>query len=204
MVTPDVVETEVNGSYIANINWKASNFTWCTGYSPKQYREGLDLLIHKRSNNSRVSKLRPILLFDIEANMHNKCLGRFAMERAEGLGGIAPEKFGSRKHKSVDLQALNTRLFYAFVQLEHTTSTSTFIDLVSNYNLVVHSIASLALPQAGTPKEPILCTFITLQDMVHTCRMAFGSLTASHGGNVWAIPCPPLPQGFRQGNRAAP
>eukprot|EP00957_Ditylum_brightwellii_P124976 9527183-Ditylum_brightwellii.AAC.1 len=181
-----------------------SNFIWCTGYSQKGHRDGLNLLIHKGSNNNMVSKLRPILLFDIEANMHNKYLGRFAMERAEGLGGIAPEQFGSRKHKYADLQALNTCLFHNFIWLERTTSTSTFIDLVSTYNLVVHSIASLALQQVGTPKELILCTFTTLQDMVHTCYMAFGNLTASYGGNVWAIPCSSYPQGLRQGNRAAP
>eukprot|EP00957_Ditylum_brightwellii_P021422 1616084-Ditylum_brightwellii.AAC.1 len=102
MVTPAMIKTEVNDPYIANINGKASNFIWCTGYSPKLYREGLNLLIHNRSNNNRVSKLRPILLFDIEANMHNKRLGRFAIERAEGLGGIAPKQFGSRKYKSAD------------------------------------------------------------------------------------------------------
>eukprot|EP00957_Ditylum_brightwellii_P194937 14852085-Ditylum_brightwellii.AAC.1 len=77
------------------------------------------------------------------------------MEMAERIGGIAPEQFGSRKHKAVDLQALNTRLFY-------------------NY------------------------------DMVHTCRTAFGDSTDSYGGDVWAIPCSPPPQGLGQGNSAAP
>eukprot|EP00957_Ditylum_brightwellii_P046767 3549019-Ditylum_brightwellii.AAC.1 len=53
MVTPAMIKTEVDDPYIANINWKASNFTWCTSYSPKQYRGGLDLLINKRSNDNR-------------------------------------------------------------------------------------------------------------------------------------------------------
>eukprot|EP00957_Ditylum_brightwellii_P108617 8284469-Ditylum_brightwellii.AAC.1 len=126
------------------------------------------------------------------------------MEMAERIRRVALEQFGSRKHKAADLQALNTRLFYDYVCLERTTSTSAFIDLVSNYDLVVHSIASMALQRVGTPKEPILCTFTTLQDMVHTCRTAFGDSTDSHGGNVWAIPCSPPPQGLGQGNGAAP
>eukprot|EP00957_Ditylum_brightwellii_P031644 2400093-Ditylum_brightwellii.AAC.1 len=97
--------------------------------------------------------------------MHNKRLGRGAMRRAEACGGVAPEQFGSRRYKLADLQALNTRLFYDHVLLQKIPSTSVFIDLVSNYNLVVHNIASLALQRVGAPKAPICCTFTTIQDM---------------------------------------
>ena len=55
--------------------------------------------------------MRPIIPFDIEANIHNKHLGRIAMIQSETLDRIAPEKYGSRKEKSADIQALNTRLF---------------------------------------------------------------------------------------------
>eukprot|EP00957_Ditylum_brightwellii_P154326 11744250-Ditylum_brightwellii.AAC.1 len=91
------------------------------------------------------------------------------MHRAEIIGGIAMEQYGSRKNQAADLQALNTCLFFDCVKLEHKSATSTFIDLVSNYSLVVHSIAVLALQCIGVPKEPINYTFTTLQDMVHTC-----------------------------------
>eukprot|EP00957_Ditylum_brightwellii_P105962 8082922-Ditylum_brightwellii.AAC.1 len=136
--------------------------------------------------------------------MHSKRLGRYAMNKAEECNGIAPEQYGSRRRKAADIQALNTRLFYDLVLLERKLATSTFIDLVSNYDLVVHSIASLALQQVGTPKESIFCTFTTLQDMVHTCRTAFGDSTKSYGGNIWAIPCQPPPQGLGQGNGTVP
>eukprot|EP00957_Ditylum_brightwellii_P174007 13248346-Ditylum_brightwellii.AAC.1 len=49
--------------------------------------------------------------------------------------------------------------------VERKPTTSTFIDLVSNYDLVVHSIAALALQQVDMSKEPIFYTFSTLQDM---------------------------------------
>eukprot|EP00957_Ditylum_brightwellii_P028608 2161638-Ditylum_brightwellii.AAC.1 len=87
------------------------------------------------------------------------------MARAEEIQGVAQEQCGSRKQKAADIQALNTRLFYDYALMEKTPATSTFIDLVSNYNLVVHNIASLAMQQVGTPKDPINCTFTTLQDM---------------------------------------
>eukprot|EP00957_Ditylum_brightwellii_P131230 10008906-Ditylum_brightwellii.AAC.1 len=170
-VTPAMVKTKAVDPYISRINWHASNFTWC----------------------ARVSKLRPILLFDMEANIHNKRSGREAVEKAEKSGGIAPEQYGSRK-----------RLFYSYILLERTPTASTFIDLVSNYELAVHSIASLVLQRVGMPKEPIQFTFITLQDMVHMCRTTFGNSTSSYQGNIWAILCKPPPQGLDQGNGVTP
>ena len=56
-------------------------------------------------------RMRPIIPFDIEANIHNKHLGRIAMIQSETLDRIAPEKYGICKEKSADIQALNTRLF---------------------------------------------------------------------------------------------
>eukprot|EP00957_Ditylum_brightwellii_P047340 3596844-Ditylum_brightwellii.AAC.1 len=164
-VSPAMIKIELSNPILADVNWKASNFPWCTGYSPSRFRSGLDLLIHKRNNENRVNKLRPILLFGIEANMHNKMLSKDAMRRAEACGGVASEQFGSQRNKSAGLHALNAHLFYDHVLLQKIPSTSVFIDLVSNYDLVVHNIASLALQRVGVPKAPICCTFTTIQDM---------------------------------------
>ena len=60
--------------------------------------------------------MRLILLFDIEENMHNKHLGRITMGQAETLDGIAPEKYGRRKSKYADIQALKIRLFYDLIR----------------------------------------------------------------------------------------
>eukprot|EP00957_Ditylum_brightwellii_P143658 10945132-Ditylum_brightwellii.AAC.1 len=97
--------------------------------------------------------------------MHNKRLGREAMRRAEIIHGVAPEQFGSRRKKSAYLQALNTRLFYNYTLLKKHPCTSLFIDLVSNYDLVVYSIATLAMRRVGMPLAPIFCAFNTIQDM---------------------------------------
>eukprot|EP00957_Ditylum_brightwellii_P108709 8292143-Ditylum_brightwellii.AAC.1 len=67
--------------------------------------------------------------------MHSKRLGKEAMQRAEECHGISPEQYGSRKKMAANIQALNTLLFYDYVQLKRTHATSLFIDLVSNYDL---------------------------------------------------------------------
>ena len=75
------------------------------------------------------------------------------------------EKYGLRKEKAADIYALNIRLFYDPTSLKRVPETITFADLVSNYNLLVHNIASLSLQQSNIPKKPIRCTFTTLQNM---------------------------------------
>eukprot|EP00957_Ditylum_brightwellii_P049520 3755996-Ditylum_brightwellii.AAC.1 len=40
--------------------------------------------------------------------------------------------------------------------------------------------------------------------MVHTVQTAFADSIESYGGDIWAQPCSPPPQGLSQGNGAAP
>eukprot|EP00957_Ditylum_brightwellii_P027704 2094025-Ditylum_brightwellii.AAC.1 len=109
------------------------------------------------------------------------------MERAKKIGDITIEQYRSRKWLSTDVQVLNTRLFYDYILLKRTPAISTFIDLVSNYNFVIHSIASMALQRMSMPKEPTQCTLTTLQDMVHNFRTVFDDSIDSYGGDIWAM-----------------
>ena len=105
--------------------------------------------------------------YDIQANFHNKNLGILSMEKAEDVDGFAPGKYVRRKSKAKDTQYLNTRLLYDLIRKHRIYTTSKFTDLISNQDLVVHSIASIILHRFNVPKEPILCTFANLQNKVH-------------------------------------
>ena len=85
-----MVKTKVLDLELAEIGWWGFNFPWCTGYSPKRHQRGLDLIIHKDTNNYCPHRLRLILLFDIEENMHNKHLGITATRQAESIDGLSP------------------------------------------------------------------------------------------------------------------
>ena len=87
--------------------------------------------------------MRPILLFDIEANMQNKYLGRLAIKTYEELDALLPKQCGSRASKSEDIQNLNIRLFYNLIRLKWVPYPSIFEYLISNYDLVAHRIAFL-------------------------------------------------------------
>ena len=107
--------------------------------------------------------------------MHNKHLVIIAMSTGGGgLEGISFKQYNSQKFKSAYIQTLNTRIFYDLIRQNKTFATSTFAYLVYNYYLVMHSISSPYLQRAIVPKEPILCSFINLQNMTHLVRIAFG------------------------------
>ena len=122
------------------------------------------------------------------------------MELAGDFMVISMEQYGSRKKHATDIQAMNTKLYYDLIIMEHTPTTSNLIDIVSNYDLVVHIIASLALQRVGVPRSPITFTLSTLQDMVHTCRKVFWDSTDSHGGEIWSVPHYTTPQGIGKDN----
>ena len=87
-----MIKTEAIDPELREIGWRRLKFSSCRGYSPKRYRRGLDILIHKYPNDFRSHRLRYILLFDIEKNLHNKYLGKLTMKTAEDLNALAPGK----------------------------------------------------------------------------------------------------------------
>ena len=84
------------------------------------------------------------------------------MRKSENIDGLAPEQYGIWKSKAAEIQALNTRLFYDLIRQNIIPDTSIFADLVSNYDLVVRSNASLSLKRVNVSQEPIFCTFTIL------------------------------------------
>ena len=116
--------------------------------------------------------------------MHNKHFGMISRSRAETLDVIAPEQYGICKAKASEIQYLNTRLLYDFIRQNRIPETCIFAYLVSNYDLVIHRIASLSFQRVDVPKDLILCTFTTLQNMSHTVRTAFVDSKSTYGGDT--------------------
>ena len=104
------------------------------------------------------------------------------MQLAESTGTLAPEQYGSRKENADGSQALNTRLLYDLTRIKRVSATIVFY-LFPYYDLVAHNIASMSLQRANAPKEPIICKFTTIQDMVHSVRITFGDSDTFYGGD---------------------
>ena len=125
------------------------------------------------------------------------------MHKLEYLEGLAPDKYGSREAKVVDIKSLNTHLVYELIRLKRFPAISDFADLIYKYDLFLHSILSLSLQRLNLPKYPILFKFTTLQNMIHSYRTAFGDSTYIYGGLKWIVPVNPRTQGLGQSNESA-
>ena len=67
-----MIKTEVGDPELAEIDWRRFNFSLCKGYFLNRYRQGIYLIIHKDSGSLRPHRLKNILLFYVEENIHIK------------------------------------------------------------------------------------------------------------------------------------
>jgi hypothetical protein len=174
-----------------------------TGYSPERHRKGIDVMLLKKENNFHVDSLRTIVLFDSEANMNYKHIGRKAMRLALDQQQIATEQYSRPQRKAID-HALNRRLIMDHQLYLRRPYAMTSCDLKSCYDRIVHAPASLALQRLGVPQRTMISMFDSIQRMRHKVRTSFGDSTLAYGGaqqhSKWKLP----PQGVLQGNGSGP
>jgi len=92
---------------IAIINSKMAEWPQQLGKPLHHWMKGLNVMLEKIPGNCSLDKLQIIVLFKADFNYNNKRLGWVVMISAEQAGLLAPEQYGSRKHKSANLQCLN-------------------------------------------------------------------------------------------------
>jgi len=57
------------------LNATMADILLSTGYSPKRWQKGLNIMLEKSPSNFNVEKLQIILLFEADFNANNKWLG---------------------------------------------------------------------------------------------------------------------------------
>jgi hypothetical protein len=178
-----------------------SGIPWLTGYSPKRWRQGINVMIEKKQGQFHVSTLRTILLLEADFNQGNKRIGRQIMYNAEVNNRLAAEQYGSRKFYTAINQGLNKRLtFDVWRQLKQRGALCS-TDAMSCYDRIVHLAAALAMRRAGASPSAVHCMLDTLQGMKHYIRTAFGdSVTYFDADDHSGIPI----GGSGQGNGASP
>jgi exonuclease III len=187
---------------IGQLLYKRSLIPMLTGYSPRRHREGIDVMLLKKEKNYNVDSLRTIVLFDSEANMNYKHLGRRAMTAAISQGHIATEQYSRPNRKAID-HAINRRLVMDHQLYLRQPYAFTSCDLKSCYDRIIHSAAGLSLQKLGMSSQELTSMFYTIQHMSHKVRTAYGDSKQSFGGaraTKWKLP----PQGILQGNGSGP
>ena len=136
-------------------------------------------MLEKKGKGSHVNKLRTICLLEDDFNHNNKKLGRDTMTCAETNGALPREQYGSRKNKSAITHAINKKLLYDTIRLQRKPAMLCSNHAKSCYNIIVHSIASLALQRLDMPIQPIQCMLVTIQELHHHVRTVFGTSSSS-------------------------
>ena len=192
------------GARHRNVGWvhfHLSTLPMSSGYSPKRWQKGIDVMLLKSPEVYLLQKLRTIVLYEADFNHENKRLGRDSMKLALAKDQISDEQF-SRPGRSAQDNALSKRLVFDYFRFKKRPFGMCACDLKSCYDRVVHTAASLALQRVGIPLSKIRCMFGTIQKLVHRIRTAFGLSKRTFGGlsSKYAKP----PQGMGQGNGAGP
>jgi len=130
---------------IALLNATMVDILLVSGYSPRQWWKGLNVMLQKQAGNINVEKLRIIVLFKADCNTNNKWIGRAVMYMAEQLKALAPEQYGSRKSKVANIQSLNKCLYYNMIRFKRQTAALCSNDTKSCYDQLVLLIVALAM-----------------------------------------------------------
>jgi hypothetical protein len=171
-----------------------------TGYSPKTWRTGIDSMIPKKTLDLRPEKLRLILLMDARFNHNNKLIGKKMMEYGEKYNLLAPEQFGSRKHKSAIEHATNKRFTLDIVRQSRQTAIYIANDAKSCYDRIILMVAYLTMRNFGIPETVAKSTIDSILRMKHFVRTKYGDSSTHYGGEDWKV----MPHGCGQGNGYGP
>lgn len=184
----------------ADIMSKLSLIPLLTGYSPKTWRQGIDSMIPKKVADLRPEKLRLILLMDARFNHNNKLIGKKMMEYGEKFGLLAPEQYGSRKHKSAIDHATNKRFTMDIIRQAGIPAIYVANDAKSCYDRIILLVAYITMRNYGIPALVAQSTISTILNMKHYVRTSYGDSETFYGGENWEV----KPHGCGQGNGYGP
>jgi len=173
---------------IAIFNATMADLPMCTGYSPRRWREGLNVMLEKTPGNFNVEKLRIILLFEADFNANNKWIGRAVMFNAETMDLLADKQYGSRRHKAAVLQCLNKGLFYDLLWQLKKPAALCLNNAKSCYDWITLLAAALCLCRLGAPVNAVKCMTTTIHGMNHHIRTIYGDSQQLANHNSWAAP----------------
>jgi hypothetical protein len=156
------------------------NVVYLSGYSPNRWRKGLNIMIEKKPGCVEVEKLRTILLYKADFNMHNMITGYRMMRNAEQHDLLAPEQYGSRKGKRSILQVANKVLVYDLLRQRRKPGAVCSNDAKSCYDRIVHSVAKIDMMRCGIGANQVDAMFSTIQRLEHFIRTAHGDTSISY------------------------
>ena len=187
-------------SFLSEFESSISHVPYATGYTPKSWQFGINVMLKKKAQVDLVTGLRTTVLTEADFNFNNKILGRQSLAHAEKNGLIAKEQYGSRKGKSAIEHAIHKRITYDILRQFRQPGALCSNDAKSCYDRIIHSIATLSYRRLGIASPPVDCMFRSIQNMKHHIRTTFGDSAFTMSSEGTLVPF----QGALQGNGASP
>ena len=121
------------------------NIPFNAGFSPKRWRQSLNVHLLKKENDFRPEKQRTIHLIEASLSEGAKIIfSQRMMKNARKHSIIPPDQF-AKKGSKVTEAALQKVLFYDYLRVTRKNGVIMANDMHSCYDRMVHSATSLAL-----------------------------------------------------------
>ncbi len=146
-----------------------------------------------------VSKLRAILLKEVDFNAMNKeVYGVHMLDEARKYK-LIPEEIFIKKNRTADDGGLAKTLFYDIVQQTQLPAAIALVDASNCYDQIAHTMASLIFLSFGVEDTAVAAMLETIQEMKYFLQTVYGD-SKDFAGSMVEIKM----QGLGQGNGASP
>ena len=171
-----------------------------SGLCLSRWKKGLTVMLEKIEGNTKVNKLRAILLMEADFNQLNKLFfGNRMIRQSEANNRMPEELYGSRVNLNAILVAINRRLVIDICNQKRRNGAITGVNAAQCYDCIVYTLFILLCQKEGAPVSTLIMMFGVIQSMTYFICTTFGDSEGSYGGQQ-DIPF----QGSYQGNGASP
>ena len=149
-------KTVAESDLLSELHAVFTEITITTGFSPRQWQQGLSVMLEKVQGCQQPEKLQAILLMEADFNFANKLFfGYRMMQQAKLMEAIPWEIAGSQKaHHAIDV-ALNRCLIWDALCLMRLKGIISLVDAATCYDRMAHAIISFCTQWLGMPKAVI-------------------------------------------------
>jgi hypothetical protein len=146
-----------------------------------RWSRGLSVMLEKMFGCALITKLRSILLMEVDFNAANIIVfGQCMLDQARNHN-LIPEEIYSKTNRLAEDGTLTKVIFYDIVQQLGPPTGIAAVDADNCYDRIAHPIASMVFQAMGVPINATVSMLSTIQDMIFFLQMGFGDSKAFAG-----------------------
>ncbi len=169
------------------------------GIALERWSNGLSIMLEKMFGVCLVSKLRAILLMEMDFNAMNKEVYGVRMLDTARKYKLMPEEIFSKRNCTADNGGLAKTLFYDIAWQIRLPVAIASVDASNCYDWIVHAMALLIFQSFGVEDMAVAAMLETIQEMKFFLHTAYGDSKDFVGSSIEI-----KMQGLGQGNGASP